>query len=162
VSWWDRANHKGSFVYTAQKRFQSIFGFTLPLFFGRGIFNCELTVLCRDSSSWGIQTTMAWWLVTLLSYCGHYSFHCYCRPEQSSWQSSHSDTPSSLSLESQYQWRNPIILRVRCYMKSRTCIFKNWWGKIYQVVTQEEIADGTVYGTSTKTYTQDTGRRNWR
>ncbi|KAI9636789.1 diacylglycerol acyltransferase, partial [Dioszegia hungarica] len=32
-------NKKGSLVFKLQKRFQSIFGFTLPLFFGRGIFN---------------------------------------------------------------------------------------------------------------------------
>jgi 2-acylglycerol O-acyltransferase 2 len=31
-----RSNHKGSFVYSVQKKFQKIFGFTLPLFYGRG------------------------------------------------------------------------------------------------------------------------------
>lgn len=33
------ANEKGSKVYKLQKQFQKIFGFTLPLFHGRGIFN---------------------------------------------------------------------------------------------------------------------------
>jgi hypothetical protein len=33
-------NEKGTLVYEFQKRFQSIFGFTLPLFHGRGILNC--------------------------------------------------------------------------------------------------------------------------
>ncbi|CAD6588447.1 MAG: diacylglycerol O-acyltransferase 1 [Tremellales sp. Tagirdzhanova-0007] len=33
------ANSKGSMVYKLQKRFQQAFGFTLPLFYGRGIFN---------------------------------------------------------------------------------------------------------------------------
>ncbi|PWN22915.1 DAGAT-domain-containing protein [Microstroma glucosiphilum] len=33
------ANEKGTKVYTLQKRFQAIFGFTLPLFHGRGVFN---------------------------------------------------------------------------------------------------------------------------
>ncbi|ORY33084.1 diacylglycerol acyltransferase-domain-containing protein [Naematelia encephala] len=33
------ANAKGSIVYKVQKRFQKIFGFTLPLFYGRGLFN---------------------------------------------------------------------------------------------------------------------------
>jgi len=31
-----RANEKGSLVYKLQKNFQNIFGFTLPLFYGRG------------------------------------------------------------------------------------------------------------------------------
>lgn len=31
-----RANKKGSVLYTVQKKFQGIFGFTLPLFYGRG------------------------------------------------------------------------------------------------------------------------------
>ncbi|GFZ47336.1 diacylglycerol O-acyltransferase [Saitozyma sp. JCM 24511] len=33
------ANDKGSMVWRLQKRFQKMFGFTLPLFYGRGIFN---------------------------------------------------------------------------------------------------------------------------
>lgn len=33
-------NEKGTALYTAQKHFQSIFGFTLPMFHGRGILNC--------------------------------------------------------------------------------------------------------------------------
>ncbi|WVW79500.1 hypothetical protein I302_101469 [Kwoniella bestiolae CBS 10118] len=33
------ANAKGSWVYTLQKNFQKMFGFTLPLFYGRGLFN---------------------------------------------------------------------------------------------------------------------------
>jgi hypothetical protein len=31
-----RANEKGSLVYKIQKNFQNVFGFTLPLFYGRG------------------------------------------------------------------------------------------------------------------------------
>lgn len=33
-------NEKGTIVYAFQKKFQSVFGFTLPLFHGRGILNC--------------------------------------------------------------------------------------------------------------------------
>ncbi|WVQ73628.1 hypothetical protein IAR50_003208 [Cryptococcus sp. DSM 104548] len=33
------ANEKGSMVYKLQKKFQKAFGFTLPLFYGRGLFN---------------------------------------------------------------------------------------------------------------------------
>ncbi|WRT69199.1 uncharacterized protein IL334_006183 [Kwoniella shivajii] len=33
------ANEKGSWVYALQKNFQKMFGFTLPLFYGRGVFN---------------------------------------------------------------------------------------------------------------------------
>ncbi|WVO15538.1 hypothetical protein L204_103197 [Cryptococcus depauperatus] len=33
------ANAKGSMVYKVQKKFQKVFGFTLPLFYGRGLFN---------------------------------------------------------------------------------------------------------------------------
>ncbi|WVR08931.1 hypothetical protein IAU60_005990 [Kwoniella sp. DSM 27419] len=33
------ANDKGSWVYKLQKNFQKAFGFTLPLFYGRGLFN---------------------------------------------------------------------------------------------------------------------------
>lgn len=35
------ANEKGTTVYEIQRKFQSIFGFTLPLFHGRGLLNCE-------------------------------------------------------------------------------------------------------------------------
>lgn len=35
-------NEKGTTVYVLQKKFQSMFGFTLPLFHGRGLLNCEL------------------------------------------------------------------------------------------------------------------------
>jgi hypothetical protein len=35
-------NEKGTWIYAFQKRFQSLFGFTLPLFHGRGILNCML------------------------------------------------------------------------------------------------------------------------
>lgn len=34
------ANEKGTTVYALQKKFQSVFGFTLPLFHGRGLLNC--------------------------------------------------------------------------------------------------------------------------
>ncbi|RSH83326.1 diacylglycerol O-acyltransferase 1 [Apiotrichum porosum] len=39
------ANEKGSTVYKLQKRFQKVFGFTLPLFHGRGIFNYNYGLL---------------------------------------------------------------------------------------------------------------------
>jgi 2-acylglycerol O-acyltransferase 2 len=35
-------NEKGTTIYALQKKFQSMFGFTLPLFHGRGLLNCEL------------------------------------------------------------------------------------------------------------------------
>jgi hypothetical protein len=34
-------NEKGTTLYKVQKKFQNVFGFTLPLFHGRGILNCE-------------------------------------------------------------------------------------------------------------------------
>ena len=34
-------NEKGTTVYALQRKFQAIFGFTLPLFHGRGLLNCE-------------------------------------------------------------------------------------------------------------------------
>ncbi|KAG2141965.1 diacylglycerol acyltransferase-domain-containing protein, partial [Suillus clintonianus] len=34
-------NEKGTTIYALQKKFQSMFGFTLPLFHGRGLLNCE-------------------------------------------------------------------------------------------------------------------------
>jgi hypothetical protein len=33
-------NEKGTTIYALQKQFQSMFGFTLPLFHGRGLLNC--------------------------------------------------------------------------------------------------------------------------
>lgn len=33
-------NEKGTAVYALQRKFQSMFGFTLPLFHGRGLLNC--------------------------------------------------------------------------------------------------------------------------
>ncbi|KAL9713380.1 diacylglycerol O-acyltransferase 1 [Leucoagaricus gongylophorus] len=38
-------NEKGTTVYMLQKKFQSIFGFTLPLFHGRGLLNYNLGLL---------------------------------------------------------------------------------------------------------------------
>lgn len=38
------ANDKGTTVYALQKKFQSVFGFTLPLFHGRGLLNCEIDI----------------------------------------------------------------------------------------------------------------------
>lgn len=38
------ANEKGTTVYSLQKAFQSAFGFTLPLFHGRGLLNCPLSL----------------------------------------------------------------------------------------------------------------------
>jgi 2-acylglycerol O-acyltransferase 2 len=34
-------NEKGTTVYALQKKFQGVFGFTLPLFHGRGLLNCK-------------------------------------------------------------------------------------------------------------------------
>lgn len=39
------ANEKGTTLYTVQKKFQKVFGFTLPLFFGRGIFNYNMGLM---------------------------------------------------------------------------------------------------------------------
>lgn len=36
-----RSNERGTTIYKVQKRFQAIFGFTLPFFHGRGVFNCS-------------------------------------------------------------------------------------------------------------------------
>ncbi|KAK7686330.1 hypothetical protein QCA50_010554 [Cerrena zonata] len=38
-------NEKGTTVYTLQKKFQNMFGFTLPLFHGRGLLNYNLGLL---------------------------------------------------------------------------------------------------------------------
>ncbi|TRM58786.1 diacylglycerol acyltransferase-domain-containing protein [Schizophyllum amplum] len=38
-------NERGTTVYTLQKKFQSVFGFTLPLFHGRGLLNYNLGLL---------------------------------------------------------------------------------------------------------------------
>lgn len=38
-------NEKGTTVYALQKKFQSVFGFTLPLFHGRGLLNCASQLL---------------------------------------------------------------------------------------------------------------------
>ena len=34
-------NEKGTTLFNIQKKFQNAFGFTLPLFHGRGILNCR-------------------------------------------------------------------------------------------------------------------------
>ncbi|KAN0065881.1 diacylglycerol O-acyltransferase 1 [Thecaphora frezii] len=39
------SNEKGTKVYALQKRFQSLFGFTLPIFHGRGIFNYSIGLM---------------------------------------------------------------------------------------------------------------------
>ena len=38
-------NEKGTTIYALQKKFQSAFGFTLPLFHGRGLLNCMVVIL---------------------------------------------------------------------------------------------------------------------
>ncbi|EMD39095.1 hypothetical protein CERSUDRAFT_112788 [Gelatoporia subvermispora B] len=38
-------NEKGTTVYTLQKKFQNVFGFTLPLFHGRGLLNYNLGLM---------------------------------------------------------------------------------------------------------------------
>lgn len=37
------ANEKGTTLYTVQKKFQKVFGFTLPLFYGRGVWNYNVS-----------------------------------------------------------------------------------------------------------------------
>lgn len=39
------SNEKGTRIYAIQKKFQAIFGFTLPLFHGRGIFNYSVGLM---------------------------------------------------------------------------------------------------------------------
>nr|XP_019009960.1 2-acylglycerol O-acyltransferase 2 [Kwoniella pini CBS 10737]OCF48741.1 2-acylglycerol O-acyltransferase 2 [Kwoniella pini CBS 10737] len=39
------ANAKGSWLYKIQKNFQKMFGFTLPLFYGRGLFNYNIGLM---------------------------------------------------------------------------------------------------------------------
>ncbi|BGP52604.1 hypothetical protein JCM8202_004869 [Rhodotorula sphaerocarpa] len=39
------SNQRGSRLYRAQKKFQAVFGFTLPIFFGRGIFNYNMGLM---------------------------------------------------------------------------------------------------------------------
>jgi hypothetical protein len=45
------SNKKGTKLYQAQKRFQAALGFTMPIFWGRGIFNCSYSrsLLYHDS-----------------------------------------------------------------------------------------------------------------
>jgi 2-acylglycerol O-acyltransferase 2 len=38
--WQQMPNERGTTVHKLQKKFQGVFGFTLPLFHGRGLFNC--------------------------------------------------------------------------------------------------------------------------
>lgn len=38
-------NQKGSTLYRIQKQFQKMFGFTLPLFFGRGLLNYSMGLM---------------------------------------------------------------------------------------------------------------------
>ena len=40
-------NDKGTTVYKLQKTFQRVFGFTLPLFHGRGLLNCTYKYFCH-------------------------------------------------------------------------------------------------------------------
>jgi hypothetical protein len=39
--WHQMANDRGTTIYKLQKKFQNVFGFTLPLFHGRGLLNCQ-------------------------------------------------------------------------------------------------------------------------
>ena len=82
-------NEKGTAVYTLQKKFQSIFGFTLPLFHGRGLLNCELlgfreVVFCSDDAGFLIDNVglMPYrrrivavsklnWLASFCEHCSH-------------------------------------------------------------------------------------------
>ncbi|KAI0741800.1 DAGAT-domain-containing protein [Daedaleopsis nitida] len=41
----DMPNQKGTTLYTLQKKFQNLFGFTLPLFHGRGLLNYNLGLM---------------------------------------------------------------------------------------------------------------------
>jgi 2-acylglycerol O-acyltransferase 2 len=53
-------NEKGTTLYKVQKKFQNVFGFTLPLFHGRGILNCRVSLPSRFvkltalSDNWGL------------------------------------------------------------------------------------------------------------
>jgi Diacylglycerol acyltransferase len=53
-------NEKGTTLYKVQKKFQNVFGFTLPLFHGRGILNCRASLsslfvkLTALSDNWGL------------------------------------------------------------------------------------------------------------
>lgn len=42
-------NEEGTTLYSLQKHFQRIFGFTLPMFHGRGILNCQSSPLIHPS-----------------------------------------------------------------------------------------------------------------
>nr|BBA16945.1 diacylgycerol acyltransferase isoform 1 [Rhodosporidiobolus fluvialis] len=39
------SNSRGTRLYKAQKKFQALFGFTLPIFFGRGLFNYNMGLM---------------------------------------------------------------------------------------------------------------------
>nr|AIM47579.1 diacylglycerol acyltransferase [Rhodotorula diobovata] len=39
------SNERGTRLYKLQKRFQAVFGFTLPIFFGRGLFNYNMGLM---------------------------------------------------------------------------------------------------------------------
>lgn len=60
-------NQKGTTVYGLQKKFQNVFGFTLPLFHGRGLLNCmcnELSLLALSvPSDLTYQTTLGCCLI---------------------------------------------------------------------------------------------------
>ena len=43
-------NQRGTMIYAFQRKFQSIFGFTLPLFHGRGLLNCVSLSLFSPSA----------------------------------------------------------------------------------------------------------------
>lgn len=53
------ANDRGTTVYKTQKIFQKIFGFTLPLFHGRGIFNYNLGLMVSDAQLGQVLTYAA-------------------------------------------------------------------------------------------------------
>jgi 2-acylglycerol O-acyltransferase 2 len=49
------ANDPGSFLWKLQRRFQKMFGFTLPLFYGRGLLNCRSVCFNILAGYWSHQ-----------------------------------------------------------------------------------------------------------
>lgn len=76
-------NEKGTTVYALQKKFQSLFGFTLPLFHGRGLLNCtsptgksETTLTAPSADNLGLMPYRR--RIVAVSESKHYSQ--VCRP----------------------------------------------------------------------------------
>ena len=53
-------NQKGTTLYAVQKKFQAVFGFTFPVFHGRGLLNCwSFRPTPCALADIGFQTTLA-------------------------------------------------------------------------------------------------------